>query len=131
MWHGYDTVTAHMTDYPSMISDHSCLDTDLIIMDTNNQYNSDEETLDEVFGANLEDVKEAYRQVALECAKIFVQIIGTTVLAFRGLLYNKTSYHTSALSGLDWVLELMNGHPGHIQNELGVHKYIFGALLHR
>ena len=98
MWHGYDTVTACVTD---LITDHSCLDTDLTITDTNSQYNSDQESLDEVFGANIEDAEEAYSQVALECTKIFVQVIGTTALAFRGPLYNKTPYHTSALSWLD------------------------------
>ena len=70
-------------------------------MDTDNQYNSDKETLDDVFGANVEDAEEAYRQVALECARNFVQVIGTTVLAFGKPLYNKTPYHTSVLSGLD------------------------------
>ena len=56
-------------------------------------------------------------------------IVGTAALAFGGPLYYKTPYHTSALSGPDWVLELMNGHPEHIQNDLGVHKHIFSALL--
>ena len=73
--------------------------------------------------------RHVHRQVVLECAKIFVQVVGTAALAFGGPLYNKTPYHTSALSGLDWVPELMNGHPEHIQNELRVHKHIFGALL--
>ena len=59
MWHGYDTVTAHVTDYPSLISNYSCLDTDLTIMDTDNQYDLDKKTLEEVFGANLEDAEEA------------------------------------------------------------------------
>ena len=67
--------------------------------------------------------------IALKCTEIFVQVTGAAELAFGGPLYNKTPYHTSALSGLDWVLELINGHPEHIQNELEVHKHIFGALL--
>lgn len=81
-------------------------------MDTDSQYDSDEEILQDIFGINsLEDAEEAYRLIALECAKIFVQVTGTAALAFGG---PKTPYHTSALSGLDWVLELMNGHPKHI-----------------
>ena len=81
-------------------------------MDIDNQYDDDEEALLEIFRAeNLEEAEEAYWQVALECAKIFVQGVGATALAFGGPLYNKIPYHTSALLGLDWVLELINGHP--------------------
>ena len=59
-------------------------------MDINNQYDDDKETLLEIFWTdNLEDAKEAYRQVALECAKVFVQVAGTTALAFGGPLYDK------------------------------------------
>ena len=85
-------------------------------MDIDNQYDDDKETLLEIFRVeNLEEAKEAYRQVALECANIFVQVVGAAALAFGGPLYNKIPYHTSALSGLDWVLELINGHPEWIQ----------------
>ena len=44
-------------------------------------------------------------------------------------LYDKTLYHTSALSGEAWVLELLNGHPKHIRCELAVHKPVFYALI--
>ena len=44
-------------------------------------------------------------------------------------LYDKIPYHTSALSGKAWVLELLNGHPKCIHCELAVHKYIFNALI--
>ena len=102
MWCWYDTVTACMLTWylitPLILISPST------IMDTDSQYNSDEETLDDIFGANVEDAEETYRQVALECARIFVQVIGTTVLAFGGPLHNKTPYHTSALPGLDWAL---------------------------
>ena len=77
-------------------------------MDINNQHHNDEETLLEIFGAeNLEEAEEVYRQVALECAKIFVQVVCAAALAFGGPLYNKIPYHTSALLGLNWVLELI------------------------
>lgn len=33
-------------------------------------------------------------------------------------------YHTSALSGIAWVHELLNGHPDRIKNELGVRKHV-------
>ena len=44
-------------------------------------------------------------------------------------LYDKTLYHTSALSGEAWVLELLNGHPKRIRCELAVHKPVFYALI--
>lgn len=38
-------------------------------------------------------------------------------------------YHTSALTGQAWVLELMAGHPGRIRCELGVSIEVFAALV--
>ncbi|KIM86660.1 hypothetical protein PILCRDRAFT_64982, partial [Piloderma croceum F 1598] len=38
-------------------------------------------------------------------------------------------YHTSALTGADWVCELLNGHPGCIHNELGIYKHVFYSLI--
>ncbi|KZP09085.1 hypothetical protein FIBSPDRAFT_668056, partial [Athelia psychrophila] len=38
-------------------------------------------------------------------------------------------YHTSALTGADWVMELMTGHLRNIRTELGVTHLVFAALL--
>ena len=38
-------------------------------------------------------------------------------------------YHTSALTGADWVLELLTGHPRRIHTELGVSVEVFQALV--
>ncbi|KAJ7342947.1 hypothetical protein DFH08DRAFT_617242, partial [Mycena albidolilacea] len=38
-------------------------------------------------------------------------------------------YHTSKLTGQQWVEELMHGHPERIHNELGVHLHVFVMLL--
>jgi hypothetical protein len=66
----------------------------------------------------------------------FLQMVGMAIAAaaeatviYVAPLYDTTSYHTSALSGEDWVRELLNGHPEHICCELGVHKHIFRALI--
>lgn len=40
-----------------------------------------------------------------------------------------TAYHTSALTGEAWVLELMTGHPDRIRCELGVSADVFAALV--
>lgn len=112
-----------MTDYRSIQSQ-------LLTMESDDEY--DEETLLSMFGTDsLEEAEEEYRQVAIECARIFVQVVGAATLEFATPLYNKIPYHTSALSGLDWVLELMNGHPKRIRNELGMHKHVFDALLEK
>jgi hypothetical protein len=50
-------------------------------------------------------------------------------ITFATPLYAKTPYHTSALSGENWVLELINGHPECIHCELEVHKHTFRALV--
>ena len=43
-------------------------------------------------------------------------------------LYLCTPYHTSSLSGADWVGELLAGHPNRIRNELGVYQGTFLVL---
>ena len=44
-------------------------------------------------------------------------------------LYLRTPYHTSALSGAEWVHELLNGHLQRIRNELGVSRGTFTLLV--
>ena len=102
------------------------------IMDIDHQYNDDKKALLEILRTgNLADAKEAYRQVTLECVKVFVQVAGVAALACGGPLYYKIPFHTSALLGLNWVMKLINGHPEQIQNKLGVHKHVFATLLNK
>ena len=58
-----------------------------------------------------------------------MQIIIIATLHYAGPLYDKTPYHTSALTGVAWVCELLEGHPERIRNELGVHKHVFRKLI--
>ena len=55
--------------------------------------------------------------------------VSSIVATIRESHYDKQGYHTSALSGADWVHELLDGHPEHIHNELGIHKHVFHALV--
>ena len=41
----------------------------------------------------------------------------------------RVPYHTSSLSGEEWVRELLTGHPERIRCELGVHQHVFNALI--
>ena len=56
-------------------------------------------------------------------------IVATAAIIYTDPFYNKIPYHTTALSGVDWVCELLNGHPECIRNELGVHKHVFHSLI--
>jgi hypothetical protein len=38
-------------------------------------------------------------------------------------------YHTSSLTGVGWVQELMLGHPDHIKTELGMRLHVFKRLV--
>jgi hypothetical protein len=62
-----------------------------------------------------------------------IMVMVTTIVAAAmeivSGLYDKQAYHTSALSGHAWVLELLNGHPGRIRCELGVSHHVFDLLL--
>ncbi|KAI9431663.1 hypothetical protein H4582DRAFT_1790942, partial [Lactarius indigo] len=43
--------------------------------------------------------------------------------------FNKQPVHTSALSGQQWLDELLAGHDGRFHNELGMNKFVFRRLL--
>jgi hypothetical protein len=57
-----------------------------------------------------------------------VDAVAGSVVGYSSRFYNKQGYHTSALTGQAWVLELLNGHPDRIQCELGVRLHVFNNL---
>ena len=59
----------------------------------------------------------------------YIMMKTTEAVAGYATHYDKTPYHTSALSGHAWVLELLEGHPKRIRCELGLHKHVFQALI--
>ena len=67
--------------------------------------------------------------IFLRIAGLFLNAAIAAVVSFAAHLYNKIPYHTSALSGATWVLELLQGHPECIQCELGVHGHVFQLLV--
>src|ERR1700690_136220 len=65
---------------------------------------------------------------------VFVSIVITTMSSFLQQVCDATSaprqpYHTSALTGEGWVLELLAGHPNRIRTELGVSHHVFSELI--
>jgi hypothetical protein len=74
----------------------------------------------------------AHRQRLLRIINALVGIIVTAVSVVAEAaepIYQKQAYHTSKLTGQDWVLELLLGHPKRIQCELGVHRHVFTTLI--
>ena len=74
--------------------------------------------------------QERQRLIAQAAAAVLnVTVTGALPCLESDPLYNKTPYHTSTLTGADWVRELLDGHPQRIRNELGVYKDIFWDLI--
>src|SRR5271155_96584 len=69
------------------------------------------------------------RQQILRYAGLIVSIVISAVINILQPLHVKRLYHTSALTGEAWVLELLCGHPNQIRTELGVSLDIFNALI--
>jgi hypothetical protein len=53
----------------------------------------------------------------------------TAVASLLESVYIRDPYHTSALTGEAWVVELLSGHPEHMQTALGVNLHVFSALI--
>jgi hypothetical protein len=69
-----------------------------------------------------------HHRALIELAAVIIKI--TCNIALESVASNcRTPYHTSALSGADWVYELLNGHPQCIWNELGISRSTFIILL--
>ena len=73
---------------------------------------------------------QASRQgILLRIAGLIMNAAIAAVVSFATHLYNKTPYHTSVLTGANWVAELLHGHPERIWCELGVHEHVFRFLI--
>lgn len=64
-----------------------------------------------------------------EVIGLVVNTVAAAALAYAGPLFNPQPYHTSALDGQAWVLELLHGHPDRIKTELGMQLHVFTQLL--
>lgn len=70
------------------------------------------------------------RQQRIICyAALIASIIITTTTNILQNMYIRKPYHTSALSGEAWVLELLCGHPNRIHTELGVSLEVYNNLI--
>jgi hypothetical protein len=78
--------------------------------------------------SNSSSCSEDTEDHLIDIAAIFVGLVMEHAASYARTLYDKTPYHTSALTREMSVLELMNGHPERICNELGVHKGVFSSF---
>jgi hypothetical protein len=69
------------------------------------------------------------RQRIIRYAALIVSIIVSATANILQSLYVREPYHTSALSGEAWLLELLCGHPNRICTELGVSLEVFSNLV--
>src|SRR6266511_1496312 len=69
------------------------------------------------------------RGAAAAAAVFFINTIICTAQILGASFYDKTPYHTSALTGHAWIQELINGHSDRIKSELGMRLHVFQALI--
>ncbi|KAG2064356.1 hypothetical protein BDR04DRAFT_1180201 [Suillus decipiens] len=60
---------------------------------------------------------------------ILIAATAQVVLPLGQICRAPEPYHTSALSGHEWVMKLIVGHPEHIHCELGMHVHVFESLI--
>lgn len=81
---------------------------------------------DTVHIARAEVRKRTFRYIAL---LINILLAATTHLLIQQTPEDPEPYHTSSLTGQEWVMELIVGHPERIRCELGVHVEVFESLV--
>ena len=69
------------------------------------------------------------RQRIIRYAALIISIIISATANILQSMYVREPYHTSALSGEAWVLELLCGHPNRIHTELGMSVKVFSSLV--
>jgi hypothetical protein len=77
----------------------------------------------------LHTVIQQHIQQWHQSAAAVVHLVQTAIALYTSSEYWSQPYHTSKLSGKEWVWELIQGHPNCIYTELGVHLYVFIALV--
>ena len=68
-------------------------------------------------------------QIALHLSSEIIQASINMIDEHISCYYLHMPYHTSSLSGEDWVQELLTRHPQHIQNELSLDRDTFLILI--
>ena len=64
-----------------------------------------------------------------QSAAAVVHLFQSALALYTAAEYWSQPFHTSKLTGEEWVWELIHGHPNHICTEPGVHLYVFVTLV--
>lgn len=75
--------------------------------------------------AKLAKLTKKRKASAVTAALAAVTVAGKHALPY----YVKTLRNTSRLTGQQWLSELLEGHPEHFYDCMGMHKHVFCALL--
>ncbi len=70
------------------------------------------------------------REQLVIAAAYLINVVGVATQLYSSPLYWKQPYHTSKLTGAEWVKELINGHHDRIWTELGMWVHVFLAFVH-
>lgn len=73
---------------------------------------------------------EILKRKLIIAAGYVANVVTIAVSLYASPLYWKQAYHTSKLTGADWVKELICGHHDRIWTELGVRVHVFLAFVH-
>jgi hypothetical protein len=74
---------------------------------------------------------DARFQAIILITRIFILLVHQKMMSRLAELNRRKRipYHTSTLSGIDWVHELLSGHPERMRTELGVYRGTFIILV--
>ena len=72
-------------------------------------------------------ISKIRRQIV--ASALYAYTVGLAAVLYASAAYWKQPYHTSALTGEGWVLELLHGHPKRIRHELGMKLHVFLAFV--
>jgi hypothetical protein len=82
---------------------------------------------------SIADEEQHLVRARMQCirryAALFISVILTATAVLVDSLFTqvKEPYHTSILTGGDWIMELLSGNPNRIWCELGVSHNVFAA----
>jgi len=88
--------------------------------------------MDDITVEDLDGTTAVNTKMFFSASHVAIQVSDAASCAiqmYSGSYYDKQPYHTSILTGLGWVNELLTGHPERIQCKLGVQHHVFHVLL--
>jgi hypothetical protein len=76
-----------------------------------------------------DDQRQLFQRRIAIYITLIVSIMMTAITSLVESMYICEPFHTSALTGEAWVMELLSGHPERMRNALGVNLHVFSALI--